>query len=219
MQNMKPLKITAHLVDGFVSSDKWSPSIDGIIAFSLIREALGDEEFAIQCGSVIKSSDVVALPLEKISHGEFRWYACSFPAFETNSKTVKHFHRRFDQHHSDKLDLGGKSGKILTAAGPYKNYRRKIEKINAREITWHVIGEEHTISAALDSITHVGSKIAQGYGEVRRWSVSQGDAELARRYRALPKPYADIHGVSGTLMQWGISPPARDNSTLCVMPS
>lgn len=218
---MQPLKITAHLVDGFVASDKWSPSIDGILAYQHVMAKLGSDRFAAEQGDNANMTPVDDLPVKIISHEGAWWYACSLPLYESSARLQKHFHRRFDQQHSDYIDFAKKSGNVLVKAGPYKNYRRAIYKTLAPSISWHVIGDVELIQPLLDKTTHVGSKCSQGYGEVSGWSVEDGIGDMAMRHRALPKAYAGELGVEGINMSWGLRPPARlpENQFMCVMPA
>lgn len=217
---MQPLKISAHLVDGFVSKDKWSPSIDGIIAYQHMLKKLGPDEFAATQGVTHDMQPVTGLPMEVVEHENVWWYACSSPIFDSAARTQKHFHRRFDQQHSERIDFGKKSGKVLVQAGPYKNYRRAIYKTLCASLSWHVIGDESRIRELLDRVTHVGAKSSQGYGEVRKWEITEGDAKSAMHCRAVPVDYAKLNGIEGVEMIWGIRPPARlpENKFTCVVP-
>lgn len=218
---MIPLKITALLFSGFASSDRWSPTIDGILGYWQMRRLLGDEEFALYCSHDKMMKPVEDLPLEKIIDGDLWWFACSSPIYHARVQMKHYLHRRFNTQTAETWLDTPKSGKIMTAAGPYKEYRRAIMQHVCSLVEWHVIGDEAGIRDLLRHCTHIGQKVGAGFGRVREWQYSSGDEETALFHRPLPMQYArryDIHGPE--IMQWGIRPPGRlpSNQALCVMP-
>ncbi|NGR09337.1 hypothetical protein G5B41_17495 [bacterium SGD-2] len=215
---MQPIKITAHLYNGFTSSDPWSPSIDGILAYWVMRERLGDDFHSPT--NPMEMQPVEGLPLQRIEHGDWWWYAASSPIYQTHASARKYAHRRFDDAHEARLDLQGKSGKVLTAAGPYKNARIPLLLRVTDSVEWHVIGDQAEIERLLGRCGNIGAKFGSGYGRVKRWSFSPGDAEIAMRQRPVPADYAAAQGIVGEEMRWGLRPPARlpINTTMCVMP-
>lgn len=68
---MEPIKITAHLRNGFAAADEWSPSLDGILAYWKLYLA-DPEQFNITQGRSDLMEPVDGLPLEKITDGERR---------------------------------------------------------------------------------------------------------------------------------------------------
>lgn len=216
---MEALKITARLYNGFTSADPWSPSIDGILAYWHMREKLGDE-FDLAASNSALMQPVDDLPLERVEHGDQWWYACSSPIYTLHATARKHMHRRFDDAHERYLDLQGKSGKILTAAGPYKNSRIPFLLRVTDRVEWHVVGDRPSIERLLRQCSHIGARYGSGYGRVREWLLEPGDRETALRRRPVPVSYADEHGIDGERLTWGLRPPARLRSTrtLCVMP-
>jgi CRISPR type IV-associated protein Csf3 len=216
---MQAIKITAQLYNGFTSSDPWSPSIDGILAYWHMREKLGDE-FELSCSSSAAMRPVDDLPLERIDHDGLWWYACSSPIYCVRASARKHIHRRFDDVHERHLDLQGKSGKILTAAGPFKNTRLAFLLRVTDRVEWHVVGDHDAIARLLHRCSHIGSRYGAGFGRVRDWTFEPGDRDIALRHRPVPLSYAEAHGIEGEMMRWGIRPPARIAacSAMCVMP-
>lgn len=218
---MQALKITAELMTGFASSDPWSPAIDGILAYQFMREKLGDEEFSVRSHRSDKQEVVEGLPLGVERHGDLWWYQCSFPEYTSVAEVTRHTHRRFDARQAEKYwGTPGKSGKVLVAAGPYKNARLKVRQHVTPRVSWHCIGDQAEIERLLARVTHIGARIGAGYGRVRRWVVEPSDCEHAARFRrGLPVAFASEHGLEGMQVIHGIRPPARhpDNKTLCVM--
>lgn len=218
---MQALKITAELMTGFASSSPFSPAIDGIIAYQYMREKLGDDEFAMRQHRTDLMEPVEDLPLAKENFGGQWWYQCSFPVFETMAQVVRHTHRRFDNRQAEKYwNNGDKSGKVLVAAGPYKNARLKLTQHITPRVTWYCIGDLEEVKRLVSKTTHIGARVGAGYGRVREWLVSEcDDYDKARFHRSLPVDFAQKHGLTGVEMYEGIRPPARhpDNQTLCVM--
>lgn len=216
---MQPIRITAHLLNGFTSSDPWSPSIDGILGYWMMYEAKGDD-FALSASNTAAMRPVEGLPLQRIEHGGLWWYACSSPIYSIASSARRYMHRRFDDAHERQLDLQGKSGKVLVAAGPYKNARIPFLLRITRQVEWHVIGDLGEIKRLLSRCPHIGGRYGSGFGRVSGWSFSDGDSEKAMHHRPLPVAYAEAHDIIGDEMYWGIRPPARlrENSALCIMP-
>lgn len=214
---MKPLNITAHLYNGFVASDAWSPTLDGILAYWQLRLADSDG-FLTHQGRSDLMEPVDGLPLEKISDGGLWWWACSAPIYECAQQQRAYFHRRFDDQHERFLPEGTKS--VLTAAGPYKCYRKSVMLRVTSAVSWQCVGDADRIQALLDHCHHIGGKSSQGYGRVKRWQMEPGDERLARLHRPLPVAYAQQQGIDGPVMRWGLRPPGRiaANQAECVMP-
>ena len=215
---MTPIAITAELYNGFVSADPWSPAIDGILAYWLMRERLGAEEFSISQGHSHRMTPVEGLPLEVMRHGDLWWYAASSPRYGSAATVRKHIHRRFDQSAAEKYLPAIR--KVQTSAGAYKNARISLMHRITNQVTWHVIGDGPEIERLLRTCAHIGGKVSAGFGRVRRWSYAEGDADLARFSRPLPADYASKHDIHGPVMEWGLRPPVRlaANIAACVMP-
>lgn len=217
---MTPIAITAHLYSGFVASDPWSPAIDGILAYWYMREQLGAEQFSINQGHDYQMEPVEGLPLKRVEHGDWWWYAASSPIYTAQAEVRRYLHRRFDQARAERYLPDG-ARKIQTQAGAYKNARMSAQHCVTDRVSWHVIGERAEIERLLSRCAHIGGRVGAGFGRVRGWDVTEdGDAELARAHRPLPVDYALAHGIEGDVMDWGLRPPGRlrCNTTLCVMP-
>jgi CRISPR type IV-associated protein Csf3 len=219
---MQSLKITAELFNGFASSDPWSPSIDGILAWAHLRQKFGDVEFAAQSVDSSQMQPVDELPLAKTEWNGLWWYQCSSPIYETQAEFFKYFHRRFDAFNAERY-MGPKKGCTDVSAGPYKNARLTTRQIVTREVAWHAIGDRERIEALLAGVPSIGHKTGSGSGRVRRWRVELGDLAGGTRAllcRPLPVEYAREISIEGMIMDWGIRPPGRIriNQQLCIMP-
>lgn len=212
---MTPLRIIARLQNGVIQSDPWSPSIDGILAAAMMREKLGD---AFYLSRVADMQPVVGLPLDVVRHGDRWWYACSSPQLiDSHGKDRRYYHRRFDDHLEQYLPP--KMGRVLTAAGPYKNTRLSETRIVCRGLEWHVIGDAEKIERLLINVDQIGAGRGRGHGVVLNWRVTDGDAERAAN-RPVPVEYAESIGLVGRVFPWGIVPPFRLPHLICdcVMP-
>lgn len=222
---MQPLIVTAELRNGFVSSDPWSPALDGILAYQAMREKLGDEEFAIRNHRSDLQEPITGVPLAEESDGTLSWYQCSSPVYQVALEHKRFFHRRFDAKPAEKYwEPPGKSGKVLVAAGPYKNARLPATHHITPRVQWACIGDPAEIRRLLAKTTAIGGRLGAGMGRVREWHVEPAGEEaetLARTHRPLPVGHTAAESLTGPVMPWGIRPPGRNpaNITECAMPS
>jgi CRISPR type IV-associated protein Csf3 len=222
LENMKPLRVLCHLCNGFVRRDPWSPAIDGVLAAALMRERLGDDEYAISAAQPSKLMQVEDLPLAKERFGDHWWYCASIPAVVgAAGKERKNFHRRFDDHRERWLEDGAK--KVLTSAGPYKSARLWDTRVICRGVEWHVVGDAAEVERLLRRITQLGGRRGVGYGAIAGWEVTPdgADEQAARLRRPLPVAYAEANGVTGPVVPYGLTPPSWCAAwkTDCVMPT
>lgn len=214
------LVVTAYLSGPLYQSDPWSPSLDGILAYWALRERLGEEEFALGCTGAYGWPEIDDLPLARETFGDLWWWQCSSPLVDEVQRFERYDHRRFDDRYAIKyLPEGTK--KVLTAAGPYKDYRLLRSGVVARCVAWHCVGDADEIRRLLGRCTNIGKLNRRGGGPVDRWTVEPGGDEwLARFHRPVPVAFAEAHGLDGPRMVWGIRPPsyAPDRQVLCVMP-
>lgn len=216
---MQTLLVTAHLCNGFAASDPWSPALDGILGYWLMRERLGSEEFFLQAARPDLREPCARLPVATVEHGEQWWYACSMPLYQTQREFLHYFHRRFDAQAAERYMVPPR-GRTNTKAGPYKAFRL-YERVRLMScVQWHVIGDGDEIGRLLRRCSHIGAKASQGRGRVARWEVdtAAGSEHMARQLRPLPVEYAAAHGIDGYRIDWGIRPPVRDHVTDCIIP-
>lgn len=217
---MEQLKITCHLMSGFCANDPYSPSIDGIIAYAFRKASISDEQFAIDTAAYYSLPPVDGLPIQTEAFNGDWWYQSSFPVYKSQGIYSRYIHRRFNAFEAEALSPNTK--KIDTTKGAFKNSRILLQQHITDRIEWHVIGSRLEIQDLLDShITHIGKRVGAGFGKVRRWEISgDGDAQKARFFRALPYEFAQIHNISGDILQWGIRPPQKilGNQRKCVIP-
>lgn len=217
---MEPLLVTAHLQHGYVARDRWSPSLDGILAAMALREQLGDEEYALGMTGHRPLVEV-ELPLEKATDDWTWWWVCSAPIAGDLLAFRAWFHRRFDDQYAyDRVPERVRT--VQTKGGAYKAYRNAdtVRIPDGGMVSWHCVGDRAEIERLLRRCQVVGAGGSRGRGMVRGWSVSEGDERIARTYRPLPLEYALELGLTGAPQQWGIRPPGRvpEHQLLCLMP-
>ncbi|WP_198033116.1 hypothetical protein [Methylosinus sp. PW1] len=213
---MKPTLIRAVLVNGYITSNPWTPTIDGIVAYASQLRKHGDEFYVHRDSEMVPVDD---LPIEKIEFGGRWWYSCSTPyPVDSVGRQKRNYHRRFDDRYEGYLVSG--VGKVLTKAGPYKAARLADTRTICRAVEWHVVGDREALRDLLGDIDQIGAARAVGFGSVVEWQLEDGDAEIARRRRPLPLEYAESIGIAGRRMSWGIVPPTRLPESICecVMP-
>jgi CRISPR type IV-associated protein Csf3 len=219
MASLEPIVITAYLLNGFAHNDPWSPAIDGILAYWLMRERLGDEQFALETTNSDALRPVEGLPLGLERHGDWWWWQCSAPIYAAQAEFSRVFHRRFDAQLAERY-MVPKKGRISTSAGPLKNFRLTARVTVCDLVQWHVIGDGAEIERLLKRCTAIGHKIGSGNGRVRNWTVEPGGDEAKARFnRPLPLEFAKSNGIDGNIMEWSIRPPGRiaENQTLCLI--
>lgn len=214
---MDAMLVTAHLAGGFAASDPWSPALDGILAYWLLREQLGEEEFALGMTGHRPLTDA-GLPLDRCEDGAGHWWwACSSPIYQQQAEYLRWYHRRFDTREAERFTA---ARRVVTSAGPYKNYRNAWTVHLAPTVSWHALGDRAETERLLRRCAAIGGGRGQGLGRVSRWEVTlDGDAESARHHRPLPAAYAAQRGIEGMVMEYGLRPPGRAaERVLCVLP-
>lgn len=219
---MIPLIVRAELANGYLATDPWSPSLDGILAYWALRAMLGEEEFAL---GMTGHRPLVepALPLAREEWGGDWWWVCSSPEPERAAGRFERWeHRRFDL--APAVDYAEERVRsVLVKGGPYKVYRNRRTGLACRALIWRCVGDRDGVMDLLARCGNVGGGHAHGWGVVRRWTVEAGtaeDGERARFERPLPAGFAVEHRVEGMVLDWGIRPPGRapELRRRCVMP-
>lgn len=217
---MQALKVTAELIDGFISKFDWSPSLDGILAYADRRDTLGADEFLTTKNMLHLQSVHDSLPLQKEQFEDDWWYKSSRPIYEIAVQHYQYLHRRFNTQEVEKW--GDEKIKVIeTTKNGYKNYRLLFRHHITREVVWHCIGDADRVRYLLGLMTHIGAKTGSGFGRVRKWRVEiDGQEELARFCRPLPIEFAQQHGITGAVMEWSHRPPLQilENKRVCVIP-
>lgn len=221
---MQPLRVTAWLRHAYIANDPWSPSLDGLLAYLILREQLPEEEFIAGMSGLVSPviADLSAMLAREEDGAGHWWWVCSSPVpAQPLMRFPVWFHRRFDAGEAA-ARVDPRVRRVETAGGAYKNYRQRRMATATASLTWHCVGEAGALTRMLRRCYHVGHRLDAGFGEVTGWEVtaSGADERLARLHRPLPVAWATARGVGGMVLDWGIIPPGRwpAHRTLCVMP-
>ena len=215
---MTALLVTAHLERGLSASDRWSPSLDSILAYFQLRDKIGIEQFNIE-QSLNQQTDFTELPLEKVKGGEHWWYACSSPFYDASHEINRAFFKKFNIDSS--LLIERKVKTIELTKNQFKNYSLAFKEIVTKKISWHCIGDADEIERLLSQCQQIGAQRGKGLGYVEKWTIEDtGDAEKAKFSRAIPATFAEQNGINGIKCWRGFRPCFRieSNQALCVLP-
>lgn len=105
------------------------------------------------------------LPLKK---GLGYWNASSGFCVGNAGKAV--YHKKWDEAHDD-IVVTGKS-KINVSSGGYKSYSMPLRYIDTPTLTFWAVGIAAQIEKQLSTVTAIGKKRSQGYGQVIGWHVT-----------------------------------------------
>lgn len=188
---MIPLTVTARLACGFVAMDPWTPMLDSLLGYEVLRRQLGPafyEQDPHRDGLIEPD-----LPLERRGSGDSWYWAASGPQYAELTQYLRHWHKRFDDAHALDFADTGKARKVSTASGRYKNWRVPLVCRLSPEIVWHCVGDPAAILDLVMGVTHLGKKIAQGMGAVLGWEVTSAAEDWSERregrvLRPLPVP-------------------------------
>lgn len=218
----KPLKITAHLVDGRLNS------ADGIVMFDAILYHAWFIKYAPHvldgCGND-NWSGYIGLPLLQLSGN--RW-AASKGVYECIEQSVEYYNKRSDFFAHDKIQyLNAKKGYISDSVGIYRAYRNPqvIRILKDGVITFYAVGHKDKVQELLDLIPAIGKKNSMGFGFVDRWEVEEIENDYATWHpeHGLMKPLPveeSAEKLNYPVMQYAVKPPYwnRKNAKLCYVP-
>ena len=223
------MRVTAHLVNGYVAADDWTPALDGILAWAMLRR---DCPEVLDVGVIDGPPIEPELPVERLGSGDDWYYACSSPVPALDHKHVIHYHKRFDDQYAEHLDAG-KRRKVNASSGRYKSYRLMGILRVTSSVSWYLIGDPGGVRELLELVQAIGEKRAHGYGVVQRWVVDEVPTTegsvlssfvkwwmAACKFRPLPVDSPEAASAGALVMTWGIRPPAWwvGNQRLCQMP-
>ena len=215
---MRSLLITAHLSSGFSAADRWSPSIDGILAYHQLMLELGIDKFNLSL-SLNEQTSIGSLPLKKVEFNDNWWWACSSPKFSSQNEIIRSFYKKFNIDHS--MLIKQKSKLIELTKGQFKNYSLNFKEIITKKVEWNVIGDKDEIVFILSHCKQIGSNRGKGMGLVERWTVDENEDEHTAKFSCpIPVDAAEHYNVSGIKMWRGFKPSVRlpENQCLCIMP-
>lgn len=212
---MKPLKVTAHLQQGFSVSNPWSPALDGILAYWHLIGKMGLAQFNNGIANQ-EQTTVDDMPISKNETGEW-YYHCSFPIFTAHRSIITKHHKRFNHDQSKYIKI--KSKQLQLTKGIHKNWTWNKELVITDKVEWHIIADKKWLEKMLDNVTNIGGNRKVGSGRVLEWEVVVGDENIAKDFRAIPVANLE-QKKEGGIIEWGIRPSTRlpKNRFECFMP-
>lgn len=221
---MIPLQITAHLAYPLAITDNFSPTIEGIIEYS-IREELG-----LLDPNPINLEDIkpVALPLLLNEHG---FYHCSSPRYliEVEGESQSRYRKRWD-YQERHLNWGKKKASFSSSDGQFKSYDLPLFLRHTSRIDWFVVGEYNGVHEAVSRITHIGKKRSEGFGLINCWDVKPVDYDWSlfgnndQVMRPIPayiyqdKLHRPLIDVDLVVTAWRLPSWHPECQSLCVIP-
>ena len=64
-RDFRPVRVVAHLVNGFVAMDPWSPTLDGILGYWLLYRRLGPDRFYEDQAARREPDTLLDMPLQR----------------------------------------------------------------------------------------------------------------------------------------------------------
>jgi CRISPR type IV-associated protein Csf3 len=189
---MQPLQITAHLAGSIAISRPEDISLDGLLAYQILRRHFGQDFYSLpdpkevlyfarlplemrgQPLSTIERMQTGDVWYSHTSRDESFWYwACSTAQIVAQGRDTQYWNKRFDTQPnlSKHIDFGGRVEKVLIEQGRYKAYHMPLATMVTDRIVWYAVGDAEMIARLLSPITAIGKKHAQGQGHVLRWEV------------------------------------------------
>lgn len=197
---MQPLRITAELAEHRLSAIDLDLPIDGPLAWAWMRKNHPEKLYLGGHGTRhwvdIDLSDVLMV----IKMGGEWFYACSWAVFDVLGERINYRHRRFDLTHAERYaDLSNRrSGKVITAGGPFKTRRIPQVVFCVEKIAWFCVGDRDGIADLLDLVEYIGGHRGAGYGRVGKWTVDPWPEDWSiygpegNLMRAIPSPEGDM---------------------------
>lgn len=222
----KPIRVTAHLLDGRLNSADGIIMLDSILyhAWFLrhkpeVLEGYGNETY----------NGYTGLPLRKLPGN--RW-AASRGVYTEIGESVEYINKRPNFFNADKINrLDMEKGIISDSVGAYRAYRMPnvIRTVKDGIITFWAMGHADKVKSMLDTMVAVGKKTVAGYGLVDYWEVEEcsEDYSLWHPEHGLMRPVevgseeAEKLDMSGyPVMRYAVKPPywKAKNMRLCYVP-
>lgn len=217
-----PLKITAHLVDGRLSSTDGIIMLDAILYHAwFIKHA----PHVLEGIYKLEQVGYVGLPLKQLEGN--RW-AASRGVYEEIEQNMECYNKRPDFFAGDKIDyLDMDKGLISDSVGLYRAYRnpQMIRTVKDGIITFFAVGHKDEVQELLNLMIGLGKKTAMGFGIVDRWEVE----EIKEDYTTEHPKYGLMRPIEVErtdkaydypIMEYAVKPPywKAKNMRLCYVP-
>ena len=214
---MMPLRITACMVSGIVTYDRWI-ALDGLLHHVAWTRAGRPKYWETNPGAQYE------LPLERVEFPEGRWCWCATWAMADWQKSdAVYVNRRFPVQRRELLHES--VTRIGTSSGRFKGYRMPMPREWSSELVWYAAGDAEQVQGMLNELPNIGKKATRGHGRVREWSVEEvEEADLVDgegyALRSLPVDYEGLSDAGREIRAYArlLPPyiPKLEQEELCV---
>lgn len=178
----EPLVITAELATPVIYAERREVHLDAILAFAAVTSH--------PVASSFEGGAVVPVPLELAwvsAEGLPLWASTPLEPVGGGIETREYWHKRYPV---QRAEFGSRVN-AMTVRGRWKEYRTPVRAESVTALRAVAIGNADEVRELLALVTHVGKKIAMGYGRVGRWTVETGTHTAAEvlAERAVPIDY------------------------------
>lgn len=211
-----------------IVADQYLP-LDGVLLYQWCRMDMG-----VQASTLPGVSWLAALhgeemrggrmPIE-IVHAKDWYYRASWAQWGPYVDDQDAWSKRLDQSLAYLIDFRTRRGKIDTSAGQYKGYRMSVYYRSTLWVEWYLAVEREWLESMLRMITHLGKKVVQGWGKVRKWEIEEMEEDKSiwngdKLMRGVPVYHWPREKGLPKMMNYGIRPPYWDkrNQMELVMP-
>lgn len=207
---MKPLRIEARLLEGFVSNHP-------IHLDALLTGAVAMRDGLVVPPMSLAECKPIDLPLQRSDCG--RYWLASVGQSSTHVAEVRHWHRRAPWVEYARLG-DGKVRRVDLTAKLDKSYRVPYEVTipDGGRIEWFAVGDAVRTRELLLLVRFLGKKRSSGKGQVAEWQVAECETWPGFPVTRDGKPLRNLPTERGAMLR--IEPPywLREGRVPCVAP-
>lgn len=167
----RPFKLTFQMMTPICLSHPWV-HLDGILAHVLLRKLLEENFYTLPGKMPIDFFTLLDLPLKKLKIKKMFIYCSSVSRFNRNEIYVDKIYKRFEDTKMKWMDPG-RSKKIDTTRGRFKNYMIRLPYIPISRVTFYGNGDIAEIRALVSYLPGLGKKIAAGFGFFHSFEIEE----------------------------------------------
>jgi CRISPR type IV-associated protein Csf3 len=226
---MGPIKVTASLSSPIAVYDDWTPALDGLLQWQILEKLnLISPNPTFEQVAETQPLMLAEMPIERGEINSEWYWKVSSPCYAYTVEQQSRFRKRWSPGVDSPEPIWGKrKPKFTTSEGSEKAYDLPLFIRNAHAISWYAIGDRAATLSLLETVTGLGKKRSQGYGQILKWAVESfpHDWHLWRAetlMRTIPVEFLDPNQkVDCTILRWGWRPPAwlAENKAICAMPT
>lgn len=167
----RPFRLRFKMMTPVCLSHPWI-HLDGIIAHLLLRKLLGRDFYLLPSKLPIDFFKTLTLPLKRYKQDKAFMYHSSVSFFEIKQIYVDTLFKRFEDKFLRLMDEG-RSTRIDTTRGRFKNYMIRLPYISTPTVTFYGHGNISEIKNLIKRLPGLGKKIAAGFGFFNSFSIKQ----------------------------------------------